>query len=357
MQISKTLTYFLAICVFASGVRVLRAQNDATGGETEARASAVDELNKKMSELEAQLQQADQPKPPAEEEVKKPAEKPAAEIVKPAPVVVEKPVVEKPVVKTPVAPKPVEAVVEMQPAPVSKPAAPVTAPTMVVTSTPAPKPVRASSDAIARAREEMRQTVSSLRKEDAMTQPQPAPVKVAAPAPKVQSKPVVVSKPAAPVAVSKPAPVVVSKPAPVQTPVVAKPAPVYSPQPAPSSDMIVLGGGTQPAPKVVVTTPQPAPTGSLPASTTKQEVVVKKNEKVVAKNTQARNEAEASAMKAAATKKPVGDLSAAALMQAPPPAVSAGKQAKLTELLARYRADKLTPEEYHAERAKVLAEP
>ena len=62
-------------------------------------------------------------------------------------------------------------------------------------------------------------------------------------------------------------------------------------------------------------------------------------------------------MKAAAAKKAIPALSAAALMDAPPAAVSAAKQQKLNDALARYKADKLTPEEYHAERAKILAQP
>ena len=43
-------------------------------------------------------------------------------------------------------------------------------------------------------------------------------------------------------------------------------------------------------------------------------------------------------------------------MDAPPAAISAAKQQKLDTLLVRYKADKITPEEYHAERAKILAE-
>jgi hypothetical protein len=41
----------------------------------------------------------------------------------------------------------------------------------------------------------------------------------------------------------------------------------------------------------------------------------------------------------------------------PPPAVSANKQERLTELLRKYRADEITPEEYHQQRAKILGEP
>ena len=41
----------------------------------------------------------------------------------------------------------------------------------------------------------------------------------------------------------------------------------------------------------------------------------------------------------------------------PPPSVSADKEQRLQELLRKYRADQITPEEYHQQRAKILAEP
>ena len=44
-------------------------------------------------------------------------------------------------------------------------------------------------------------------------------------------------------------------------------------------------------------------------------------------------------------------------LPAPPPAVSASKEQQLHQLLQLYMADKISPEEYHARRAKILAEP
>ena len=41
----------------------------------------------------------------------------------------------------------------------------------------------------------------------------------------------------------------------------------------------------------------------------------------------------------------------------PPPAISADKDARLAELLRKYKADEITPEEYHQQRAKILSEP
>jgi hypothetical protein len=42
---------------------------------------------------------------------------------------------------------------------------------------------------------------------------------------------------------------------------------------------------------------------------------------------------------------------------APPLPISADKQQKLQALLAKYRMDKVTPDEYQKERAAILAEP
>jgi hypothetical protein len=42
-------------------------------------------------------------------------------------------------------------------------------------------------------------------------------------------------------------------------------------------------------------------------------------------------------------------------LQGPPVTISAEKQAQLSALLQRYKADEITPDQYHAERAKILA--
>jgi hypothetical protein len=44
-------------------------------------------------------------------------------------------------------------------------------------------------------------------------------------------------------------------------------------------------------------------------------------------------------------------------LQAPAAPVSQDKQQRLAELLRKYKADQLTPEQYHAERAKILESP
>ena len=44
-------------------------------------------------------------------------------------------------------------------------------------------------------------------------------------------------------------------------------------------------------------------------------------------------------------------------LSGPPTGLSAAKQQKLDELLNQYRADQITPQQYHEQRAKILAEP
>ena len=53
----------------------------------------------------------------------------------------------------------------------------------------------------------------------------------------------------------------------------------------------------------------------------------------------------------------VGAAQALSPIEAPPPAVPAAKEQRLQELLRKYRADEITAEEYHKQRAKILAEP
>ena len=55
--------------------------------------------------------------------------------------------------------------------------------------------------------------------------------------------------------------------------------------------------------------------------------------------------------------KPAKGAPAFTPIQAPPPAISADKGARLSELLRKYKADEITPEEYHKQRTKILSEP
>jgi hypothetical protein len=44
-------------------------------------------------------------------------------------------------------------------------------------------------------------------------------------------------------------------------------------------------------------------------------------------------------------------------LSGPPSSLSAVKEQKLNALLEQYRADQLTPQQYHEQRAKILSEP
>ncbi len=75
-----------------------------------------------------------------------------------------------------------------------------------------------------------------------------------------------------------------------------------------------------------------------------------------AKEAKARAEAEKQALKEA-EKKQMQSAGGFAPMAAPPSSLSGSKEARLAELLELYRADKITPQEYHTQRAKIIAEP
>jgi hypothetical protein len=66
--------------------------------------------------------------------------------------------------------------------------------------------------------------------------------------------------------------------------------------------------------------------------------------------------AKTKAEKVKPTPPPKGPLAFPAL-EGPPSPLSAAKQQKLKDLLRLYQADQVTPEQYHQQRAKILAEP
>jgi hypothetical protein len=193
--------------------------------------------------------------------------------------------------------------------------------------------VRADSDKIAKAREAMRQKMNEVQAQNPAlmerpeTTPAPAP-RMTRPAPE---RPVLVEKP-------KPAPsakVVKRKapPAPKKPKTKVEPATNFEPlpdsakvneHPAPS----VAATQTTPA-AVQVTKPQPAPQAPR---------AVKRNQKT-----------ERKVSSSSTNRFPA--------LEGPPSSFSASKQQKLDDLLRRYRADEVTPEQYHAERAKIVSEP
>jgi hypothetical protein len=195
-------------------------------------------------------------------------------------------------------------------------------------------PPSAPPDAIARAREAVRQTMSTLPME-AQAEPlapetpatpviqapaSPAPVTPAASAPAAPATPVADSR-FAPLPEGLPAQDVEKAREAVRAAMNQLPAEAAAPAVAPAAPTAV-----QPSPAV---TTQPA-VAAKPAAprTAEQKFTV------------------------SLKKPPVFEA-----IQGPPSPLSPEKQQRLDALLARYKADQVTPEQYHAERAKILAEP
>lgn len=242
----------------------------------------------------------------------------------------------------------------------------------------------------AQAREALRKKMDELNAQQPATET-PAPMTKPAKAP----KPVAAPKP-----VKKPEPVVVAQPPAVATPAPTAVAPT-SPAPLPRAtgeqvarqrealrqkmaELEAQGKAGQPAsasvaaPAVVSAPPSTTPSTAMPVAkpTAAKSANTKKAEKQAAAAEKKRAAAEAKAreddQKAAAAEakarqakkgktKPelATETKPAALapFEPPPSSVLGAKEIRLNELLSKYKAEAITPEEYHKERAKILAEP
>jgi len=78
---------------------------------------------------------------------------------------------------------------------------------------------------------------------------------------------------------------------------------------------------------------------------------------VEAKTRDAASKPEAQPKAQKALKPPAKGAPALTPIQVPPPAISADKQQRLDELLRKYKAEEITPEEYHLQRAKMMSAP
>ncbi len=211
------------------------------------------------------------------------------------------------------------------PPPASQPLPPIAQPAPAAQATPKPvlvAPPPVDSEAIAKAREALRQKMQELETQpSSATAVQPAPP---APATAVQPQPAV--QPAPPPA------------QPIQPqPVVAQPAP--APMPA-----------VEPAPAVVLNAPQPASPEALANARTALEQKMKELDAQAAMRVRTGPPAPGNKPKSG---KPALSFTP---LQPPPPAVSLNKQQQLNELLRKYMADEITPEQYHEQRAKILGE-
>jgi hypothetical protein len=160
--------------------------------------------------------------------------------------------------------------------------------------------------------------------------------------------------------------------APIAAPVMP---PVSSEQPAPAAAL-------QPAPEPAPAAPaspaaeqQAAQQAALAAALAQDTNAVKQANSLSNTNTSAtatkakkekkkKKEAVAPALKpvaapqaAPATNSYLGQDMGMKQIAAPPLPISAGKEARLQALLEKYKADQITPDEYHQQRAAILAEP
>jgi len=247
----------------------------------------------------------------------------------------------------------------------------------VATLSTAPTVFADDTEAQIKAREALEQKMKELNTQPATktpapasttAKPAPAPVTKPAPAPTPVAKPAPAPAPA-PVTQSTPAPAPAPKPAPVAAPAKPVPAPVVAPvavetkkkssgkepifsevpgpstagnvrttqleaAPAPVTPPVVAAPATPAQPAVVaapavVNQPAPAPAPTQPEAP-----------KVVTKSS-------AKAPKTGGYQPLV----------APASPLNASKEAQLADLLSKYRADQITPEQYHAARAKIIGAP
>jgi len=258
----------------------------------------------------------------------------------------------------------------------------------------------ADTDAQTKAREALRQKMSELEAQPVVTNPAPSST---APTKKPKTRPApapVVTKPAesvktlpepapasvrptetTPAPAPAPAPVVKTTPPPKSSPV-AKTSQNSGPVTAsrPDSERIakarealeakmkeINAQGGQPT--VAVQPPATQPSASTPApasrepevtSTSRPSASTDANETLPAPPPRKRSP-EAETKQAQQSKRPKETRPTPesrpmyALPKGPPPPVSDEKVQKLNALLQRYEADQITPDQYHAERAKILA--
>jgi hypothetical protein len=195
---------------------------------------------------------------------------------------------------------------------------------------PAPAAAPAASGDIAAAQEAMREKLAEMQ----------TPAAPAAPAAPVA--------PVAPAVTAAPAEATPATPAFVAAPIIAAPVEPLTPAPeAVDADKLAAARAQMESamatakPVTSAASVEPGAPVFAPAPATAGRAVAEKEALRVADQ------------KTGATVAPT----AATLMAAPPPAVSASKEERLQGLLQLYKADKLSPEQYHTERAKILAEP
>lgn len=225
--------------------------------------------------------------------------------------------------------------------------------------------LRPNDEQIARAREAVRSKIAELNAQEP-----------AAPTPAVEAQPAPVTKPQAePVLVIKPAPAKPAKAAKAPKPAPApKPTPARKPVPEPrtvaapeTATPAVMTATSQPvvAPAKTGFSPIPNNPGLAPDQDEKLRESVRQAISAANAQDQAAHidtstvAAYPIALGAAPSSKAHPAPAPASFSPIAPPAspLTGSKEARLAELLIQYKADTITPEHYHTERAKILAEP
>lgn len=200
--------------------------------------------------------------------------------------------------------------------------------------------IRAETEAQAKAREALRQKMQELDSQQppasapAASKKQPASRPAPAPAPAPPPPP-----PPPPAAVVAPAPAAAAPTVTLTPPVVA--APVLPAEPLQSdTDAVAKARAALRAKMLELDAQQAAAASTIPGGTT------------------------ASQAAAAAPGQPIfsappgsPDSTGVGALAPPPSPIPATKEMRLADLLRKYKADEITPEQYHTQRAAILAEP
>jgi hypothetical protein len=211
-------------------------------------------------------------------------------------------------------------------------------------------PPPSSPEAIEKARQALRERMKQAVPPSQFVEPaQPAVVQPSRPV----APPVEVPAAPAPMTTPTPAPTAPATPA---TPTFATPPPENAEALEKARQALrdrMKTSETQSESAPVVTVPSTVPEPYVVPEPSKT-VKPSRAETLAAKEKEA---AERAAAKEAKDKQKIKDTIGFAPLQGPASGLSAAKDQRLADLLHQYKADLVTPEEYHAQRAKILAEP
>jgi hypothetical protein len=209
---------------------------------------------------------------------------------------------------------------------------------------------------------------TKAKKQKPATVPKPANSAAQAPAAQKPASPDILVTPGQPPQEVPPAQTAPSMAPAVQKPAAAAPQPVVS-QPAPAASAPVAA---QPAPAATYSTPPAASSGDTEETEKLRKAMHDQMMQQQQANSAATNAPGPTAQPwnqpynsphpepgVARSSQSLKQRPAPSLppLAGPPTGLSAAKQQKLDQLLQLYRADQITPQEYHDQRAKILAEP